>query len=499
MARGLLIDQNDTVILALEPVKKGERITNGDVTITVNEDIPQAHKVAINDIAVGSQIIKYGCNIGITTALIRKGDWVHSHNLKTCSEDMYEYHYEPNHNNLVVPPEKPIGTFNGYRRKGQYAGIRNYIAIIPLVYCINGPIEKLARVANELMPKNDSFDGFLALPHSCGCSQSGADLQNLAKIMAGIAQNPNMGGVVFVSLGCEVCTPAIVKPYLRDMDEERVRFLVLQETEDEMEAGLKLCKELYNIVSNDNRETLTMDHLAIALNCGGSDGFSGITANPVVGKLTERLVAEGGSVVMSEVPEMFGAEHILMQRAKDEQVYSDLVKMINGYKEYFSRYGVEASGNSTQGNKTGGLTTMEDKSLGCIQKGGRSMVSDVLPYAGRLRRPGFTLLTGPGSDLVSITAQIAAGAVLTVFTTGRGTPGGYAGPLFRLSTNNELAKKKPHWTDFNAGRIVDGEDLESLGQELYKLIMDTVNGQLVTCNEKNGYYQLGFLRDGAIH
>jgi len=499
MGKGLRIDSKDTVILALEPIKKGEVIVANDITLTVNDDIPQAHKVALNDIAEGSHVIKYGCSIGVATAPIKKGDWVHSHNLYTCAEEACEYQYIPKHGDLVVPPDKSKRMFKGYRRKGQYAGIRNYIAIIPLVYCINGPIEKLVRLANEEMPKYKNFDGFMALPHSCGCGQSGTDLQNVAKIMAGVAQNPNMGGVIFVSCGCEVCTPAVVKPYLQDMDEERIKFLVLQEVEDEMQAGLQLCKQLYDVVSKDKRENLSFDHLAIALNCGGSDGFSGITANPIVGKLTERIVAEGGTVVMTEVPEMFGAETILMERAKDKQVYEDLVKMINGYKQYFRRYGVEASSNSTQGNHTGGLTTMEDKSLGCIQKGGRCMVSDVLPFAERLRRAGFVLLTGPGNDLVGITAQIASGAALTVFTTGRGTPGGYAGPLFRLSTNNDLAKKKPHWIDFNAGRVVDGEDLDTLAQELYKLILDTSNGELETCNERSGYYQMGFLRDGAVY
>ncbi|MDD3169246.1 MAG: altronate dehydratase family protein [Eubacteriales bacterium] len=499
MKKGLQIDPRDTVIVALEPIKKGEKIKAGENILTVNQDVPQAHKVAVTDMPVGTQIYKYGQNIGVATEPIKKGDWIHDHNIITCADETLEYKYEPKHDNLIVPPEKATGTFQGYKRKGQYAGIRNYIAIIPLVYCCNGPIEKLARIANEVMPKDENFDGFLPLPHECGCSSSGEDLQRTAKLLAGVAENPNMGGVLFVSLGCEVSNWDVVKQYVQDLDDKRMKIVKFQDVEDEMATGLQLCKELYEVVSRDKRETLSFDRLGIGLNCGGSDGFSGITANPLVGRLTDRMVSDGATVVMTEVSEMIGAERILMDCAKDQEVHQGIVEMINGYKEYFKRYGVGVNDNATQGNKTGGLSTIEDKSLGCTQKSGRCMVMDALPYGGRLRRNGFVLFTGPGCDLVCITGMVAAGTVLTVFTTGRGTPSGFAGPLYRISTNNELYQRKPYWNDFNAGRIVDGEEWEPLTEELYQSVMDTINGKRKTCNEKNGFYQMGFLRDGATH
>ncbi len=499
MKKGMRIDPNDTVIVALEPINKGEKIQAGDIVLTVNHDIPKAHKVAIDDIQTGAQVIKYGSVIGEAIAPIKKGDWVHEHNITTCADKIVEYKYEPKHDNLVAPPAKATGTFQGYRRKGQYAGIRNYIAIIPLVYCCNGFVKKLAQVANEIMPGDDNFDGFLPLPHECGCSSSGEDLQRTAKVLAKVGQNPNMGGVLFVSLGCEVSNWDVVKQYIEDFDEKRMKVIKIQDLEDEMETCLQLCKELYGVVSADRRETLTFDRLGIALNCGGSDSFSGITANPLVGRFTEHMVSEGATVVMTEVSEMIGAEQILMERAKDQEVFNDIVNMINYYKEYFWRFGVDVADNVTQGNKTGGLSTIEDKSLGCTQKGGRSMVMDVVQYGGKLRRPGFVLFVGPGNDMVGITGMIAAGTALTIHTTGRGTPCGFAGPTVRVSTNNELFKRKPHWNDFNAGRIVDGEDWDALTQEFYDLILAACNGKYRACNEKSGYYIMGFLRDGATH
>ena len=498
MKKGMRIDSTDTVLVALEFIKKGERIKYGDIVITVNHDIPQAHKVAIDDIEVGAQVFKYGYNIGVATKPIKKGDWVHDHNVTTCADNLLDYKYEPKLEGLITPPAKATGTFQGYRRKGPYAGIRNYIAIIPLVYCCNGPIEKLARIANEAMPQNENFDGFLALPHECGCSSSGEDLQRTAKMIANIGQNANMGGVLFVSLGCEVGNWDVVKQYV-EWDEQRMRIVKFQDVEDEIATGFKLCKELYEVVSKDRRETLTFDRLGIGLNCGGSDGMSGITANPLLGRLTDRMVSEGATIVMTEVSEMIGAEQILMERARDAEVFQGIVEMINGYKEYFWRFGVDVTDNTTQGNKTGGLSTIEDKSLGCTQKGGHCMVTDVLPYGGKLRRNGFVLFTGPGCDLVCINGMIGAGTVLTIFTTGRGTPSGFAGPLYRISTNNEMYNRKPDWNDFNAGRVVDGEDWETLTQELYDDVMATINGKAKTCNEINGYYKVGFLRDGATH
>ena len=495
------IYENDNVAVALKPLAAGSKVRIDGNDILIQENIPGAHKFALEDINAGQSVIKYGNPIGIATQEIEKGQWVHEHNVSSVADADYRKEYTYSYNeSLVIKPGVTNETFMGYERKNGTAGIRNHLALIPTVFCSNGPLQRIAAIAAEKYGKTDYFDGVLPLTHPYGCSQSGKDLETTGKIIAGIIKNANFGGVLVVSLGCEVNNLVHLKKYLGDYDPSRIKFLILQESEDEFAEGLSLCDQIFDEIRTDRRIPININKLHIALNCGGSDGYSGITANKIVGSLAELLVSKGAWVNMTEVPEMFGAEHILLNRAINIQVFNDGVEMIRDYADYFKRYGENVNDNSTQGNRAGGLSTIEEKSLGCIQKGGNCAVTEVLKYGERASRNGLILISGPGSDLPGITAQIAAGAVLTVFTTGRGTPCGFAGPLFRISSNSALASKKPGWIDFDAGRMLRTDctgDIKKLEEELYNMVLETANGKYKTCNEKNGYYQMGILKDGV--
>lgn len=490
----IVVSPEDTVAVALEPLKKDDVIDIANEKVTLSVDVPYGHKLALKDIAENEDILKYGEVIGKSSKSIEKGEWIHVHNLKS-DDRAGEYTYK--FDEKTVLPGKSDITFMGYPRKNGEAGIRNYIGIMPTVFCANGPVQKMTEMLNIKYPKLNNFDGFYAFQHGSGCSQSGEDLKLTSKVIANVAKNANFGGILFVSLGCEVNDFKQMMPYIGEFDPERVKFLCMQDVEDELDVGMKLCEELYQVVFQDQREPLNIEKLSIAYNCGGSDGFSGITANRLVGLLNDKLTAAGATTNLTEVTEMFGAEHILMNRAKDEHVFEKVVKMIKDYKAYFRRYGENPDDNTTQGNVEGGLSTLADKSLGCIQKGGRSMIVDVVSHGDRIKEKGFNIVIGPGNDLVGITAQMAAGAVLLLFTTGRGTPAGFIGPTFRMSTNNELFKKKPKWNDFNAGRVLDGEDTDALIQELYEAVIATCEGRYRTKTEVNGYFQMGIFKDGV--
>lgn len=489
----------DTVALATGDLKKGETIQVDGELITLRDDIPNAHKIALKDFTEGESIRKYDNIIGYASRPIQKGEWVHDHNEVTGlgASRAYSYRFDAE---ASILPGVSEDTFMGYLRDDGNAGIRNYLAIIPTVFCANGPLQRLASIAEQKYPCKENFDGILPLTHPYGCSQTGRDLEMTCKILAGLIKNANFGGVLLVSLGCEIADPAELKPYMGDYDTDRVKILCLQACEDEFAEGMALIDELMSRIEQDHRQPLTFDKLHIAMNCGGSDGYSGITANTLLGSLCETMVKKGATMSMTEVPEMMGAEHLLMNRAADENVFQDIVHLIQNYEAYFAKYGEKASDNPTQGNKAGGLTTLEEKSLGCTQKGGHCAVMEVLEYGQRASKNGFILISGPGNDLVCVTGQIAAGAVLTIFTTGRGTPCGFAGPVFRLSSNTELAEKKPHWIDYDAGRLLSASSPEAvsrLNEELYDAVLATINGTRPTCNEKNGYYQMGILRDGV--
>ena len=443
-----------------------------DDNVKVNLD--NGHKYAVKDIAKGEHVIKYGFSIGIAKEDIKAEAHVHTHNLKTALSGEQEYTYTPMAQNSV---KENASSISAYLRKNGDIGIRNDIWIIPTVGCVNG-------AANSLAKKTGAF----AFIHPYGCSQLGDDLLVTQKILCNLIKHPNTGGVLVLGLGCENNNIKELKKILGDYDGERVKFLNCQETEDEIAEGTEIINALQQQAKTDARVNVPVSKLKIGLKCGGSDGLSGITANPLVGRITDKIAAMGGTAVLTEVPEMFGAEQMLMNRCVDETVFKDTVKLINHYKKYFIAHNQPVSENPSPGNKEGGITTLEEKSLGCVQKGGKAPVTDVLDYGDTAKKPGLNLLNGPGNDMVAVTNLTAAGCHMILFTTGRGTPLGAPVPTIKISTNTKLAKNKKVWIDFDAQQHND--------EELFRLIMDTANGK-ETKNEMNGYREIAVFKDGV--
>ncbi len=493
----LRVHDDDNVVIAVSLLNQGATVQDQGQEITLLSDVPMGHKIATRAIKNGENVIRYGNPIGHAIEDIQVGQYVHNHNVKTNLSDVVEYHYQPNLKPVDV--EGDIPTFDGYRRADGKVGIRNEIWVIPNVFCANGPVQKIVELANQKYPRSENFDGFFALTHPNGCSQMGEDLLNTQKILANLAKHPNAGGTLLVSLGCEVNSMDAFLPVVGDFDPQRMKTMISQEVEDEIATGMELIDQLYEYVSSFKRETLPISELVMAVNCGGSDGFSGITANAVLGRVTDIITGFGGTIVMTEVPEMFGAEHILMNRAADEEVFSKIVALINDYKNYFKRYDQVIYDNPTQGNIAGGISTLEEKSLGCTQKGGQAIVTDVLKYGETVKTKGFNLISGPGNDLVGITNQEASGAVLTVFTTGRGTPSGFAVPLLRMGSNSTMANRKTNWIDFNAGVVLEGKDFDEAAREMLGLILEVASGKKQSLAETKGYRQIGMLRDGVTN
>lgn len=513
-ARLLRIDPRDNVAVALEDIVAGAELSicgSGpggqggglaascpEVRLVALEAVKAGHKLALSDIPAGGDVVKYGRRIGRATAAIAPGSWVHSHNLASALSGTTAF-AKPSGEPEWTPPELPATlprTFMGYRRKPssvatEGAGIRNEIWILPTVGCIASGAERIAAAARrEVYAETYSF------AHPYGCSQLGGDLESTQKILAGLARNPNAGGVLILSLGCENNTLESFRKVLGPVDEERVRFLTFQDEGDEIEEALAVIRDLAGILSRDERMELPLSELRIGLKCGGSDGFSGITANPLVGRASDLLVALGGSAILTEVPEMFGAEEELLSRAASPAIFGEAVAMIDGFKDYYVRHGQEIYENPSPGNREGGITTLEEKSSGCVRKGGSSPVVEVLRYGERARRTGLCMLEGPGNDLVSSTAMAAAGVQLILFTTGRGTPYGSPVPTIKISTNSQLAARKPRWIDFDSGRLVSGADSGDLARELLGLVARTASGARAR-NEENGYREIAIFKDGV--
>ncbi|MBO4510339.1 MAG: altronate dehydratase [Lachnospiraceae bacterium] len=445
----------------------------------VGVNVATGHKVALCDIAQGEDIIKYGFPIGHATDNIAKGEHVHSHNLKTNLKEKLEYTY----NYKEFEQEKPQGrTIKAYVRADGNIGIRNDIWIVNTVGCVN-------KVAEAISKRTGAF----YFPHPYGCSQLGGDHALTQKILKGLIKHPNAGGVLVLGLGCENNNIAVFKEVLGPVDEKRVRFLNAQDAEDEVEEGVKLVEELKEIASHDRREEVPVSKLKVGLKCGGSDGFSGLTANPLIGQFSDFLISEGGSSVLTEVPEMFGAETILMDRCIDRDVFNKTVALINNFKDYFTKHGQEIYENPSPGNKAGGITTLEEKSLGCTQKGGRAQVTDVLDYGDTVNKPGLNLLNGPGNDMVAVTNLTSAGCHLILFSTGRGTPLGAPVPTIKVGTNSVIAGKKKNWIDFNAGPMIEGVDLK---QQFIDYVVKVAEGEQIS-NEKNGYREIAIFKDGV--
>ena len=483
------IHPEDNVAVALRAIAAGTCFAGVKAAV----DIPQGHKMALKAISEKAQVVKYGFSIGRATAPIAPGDWVHTHNMTTNLAGELEYTYNPK---ISFPLSQQTETFLGYRRKDGKVGIRNEIWVLPTVGCVNDVAKTLVRQNQDLV--SGSIDGLYAFTHPFGCSQTGDDHAQTRKLLAALARHPNAGAVLVLSLGCENLTQEQFREELGEYDENRVKFLICQQVDDELAAGRDLLEQCVEFAAQFQRQPVPASELVIGMKCGGSDGLSGITANPVVGRFSDLLVAQGGSAVLTEVPEMFGAEGLLMDRCVNEQVFRKTVDMINGFKAYFIRHNEPVYDNPSPGNKQGGITTLEEKSCGCVQKGGAAPIMDVIGYADAVVTKGLNLLCGPGNDLVSATALTAAGAQLILFTTGRGTPFGAPAPTMKLATNTPLAAKKAGWIDFNAGVVADGtRTMEETAQDLMKLVLEVASGKQ-TKAERNGFREISIFKDGVV-
>ncbi|MFL5608351.1 MAG: UxaA family hydrolase [Gemmatimonadaceae bacterium] len=493
--RAVRVHPSDDVAVAVDALVPGDIVRVGDRPIEARDAVPAGHKLALHPIAAGDPVRKYGWPIGRATAAIETGMWIHSHNLGTQLQGTLAYAYEP----TSVRPAAPTAampTWDGFRRDDGRVGTRNEIWIINTVGCVNWAAEQIARAAGERYA--GAVDAVSAFAHPYGCSQLGDDLANTRRVLAGLLRHPNAGGVLVLGLGCENNQLDALLGAAGDVDRSRIRFFNTQDVFDEKQIGMEMVGELVERASKEKRTTVPASALVLGHKCGGSDGFSGITANPLVGRIANRLASLGGTVLLTEVPEMFGAERVLMNRAADERVYGSVVEMVNSFKEYFLRHGQPVYENPSPGNKAGGLTTLEEKSLGAIQKGGDAIVTSVLKYGERVAAPGLALLEAPGNDGVSSTAMVASGATTLLFTTGRGTPLGFPVPTVKISSNSTIAQKKPHWIDFDAGKLLDDPAaMEPLTDALFQYVLDVASGKRQTNNERNGIREIAIWKEGV--
>lgn len=488
------IHEQDNVLIALNPLPKGTELTLEGTSLTLTSDVPKGHKISISALPKGAQIIRYGFPIGILDEDVSAGTWIHSHNLKTALSGTLDYRYEPSVENSGF--QECDQTFMGYRRSNGKVGTRNEIWIINTVGCVNRSAERIARECERRF--EGLVDGFHAFSHPYGCSQLGDDLKFTQKALAGLIRHPNAGGILVLGLGCENNRMKDLLAMADDADQERLRFFYSQDVMDEIEEGVEQIGELIEIAKHDKRTPQPISELVLGMKCGGSDGLSGITANPLVGRISDRITSFGGTSIITEVPEMFGAEQVLMNRAKDEDIFQEVVGLINGFKEYFISHNQPVYENPSPGNKDGGITTLEEKSLGAIQKGGRAVVTQVKKYGDSVEKGGLALVQAPGNDGVSCTAETMAGATMILFTTGRGTPLGFPVPTMKISTNTEIYERKPNWIDFNAGALVDGStSFEEATDALWAKIIRVASGEETTLNEKNDYREIAIWKDGV--
>ena len=491
MANFIKIHENDNVAVALDTIPRNEAVVVDGVTVVTQMEIPAGHKFALKDLKAGTPVIKYGFSIGNTTADVMTGEWIHTHNLKTGLGDLLDYNYEPQ-----LPDEKTTEdvTFMGYNRENGKVGVRNEIWVIPTVGCVNNCATKIAEMCKDLVCEN--IEAVCAFPHPYGCSQMGDDQENTRQILANLINHPNAGGVLVLGLGCENSNIDVLKEYIGEYNPDRVKFLVSQESDDEIADGVAIVRDLAKYVSQFKREPISVSKLVIGMKCGGSDGFSGITANPCVGRFSDILISKKGTTILTEVPEMFGAETILMNRCENQGLFDKTVKLINDFKNYFKSHNQTIYENPSPGNKKGGISTLEDKSLGCTQKSGSAIVKGVLAYGEVVSTPGLNLLSAPGNDLVASTALAASGAHIVLFTTGRGTPFACPVPTMKISSNSRLAGKKDNWIDFNAGVVAEGEDLDVAGQRLFDEVVAIASGKEVK-SEKAGFHDMAIFKQGV--
>ena len=488
----LRVNAQDTVAVALRDLAAGETIMVDDAAITLKTDVPAHHKLALCPHAPGDAVIRFGESFAEATAPIEAGAHVHSHNVRTTLSGRTDYVFER--------PAAPLTraadtrTFMGYRRANGRVGTRNEIWVIPTVGCVANACEQIARRAERELA--GSVEAVTALPHVFGCSQLGDDLGATRQVLAALAQHPNAGGILLVGLGCENNQADALLAAAKDIPADRLKLVIAQKSADEIEDGLEAVRELMAIAAADERTPSPVSDLVIGLKCGGSDALSGLTANPLLGDVADWVTASGGSAVLTEIPEIFGAEHLLMQRAASRDVFDAVAGLVNDFKQYFIDHNQPVSENPSPGNKAGGITTLEEKSLGAVQKSGKAVVTDVLRYAERVRRPGLTLLEAPGNDAVSSTALAAAGATLILFTTGRGTPLGFPVPTVKVSSNSDLAARKPGWIDFDAGQVLSAKDRNEVAELFFDALADIASGQ-PTRNEINGERSIAIWKRGV--
>lgn len=494
----LHVDPADNVLVALRSLPAGERI--GEVTL--KEAIAGGHKVARCAIQAGELIIKYGYPIGRASQAIAAGEHVHSHNVQSVlAGDLEALRFEEVAKSAPVQPTTEQETFDGYRRPDGSAATRNEIWIINTVGCINQTSEKIAHLARERFLKPGcGIDGIHAFVHPFGCSQLGDDLVHTQKVLAGLANHPNAGGVLILGLGCENNQMKDFLERVGPQPEGRIRFFNAQEVSDEVESGVEAIGHLARYAGQFKRQPIPVSELTLAMKCGGSDGFSGITANPLVGRVADVATKAGATVLLTEVPEMFGAERVLLERSRDAQIFRGLIGMVNEFRGYFRKHNEPIDENPSPGNKAGGITTLAEKSLGCVQKGGKAPIAQVLPYATRAQvgLGGLALLNAPGNDGVSGTALTIAGAHVLLFTTGRGNPMGFPVPTLKISSNSDLAARKPQWIDFNAGSLAEGtQSADVLTQALWRQILEVASGRLEAKNETRGQREIAIWKDGV--
>ncbi|MGL5437334.1 MAG: UxaA family hydrolase [Lachnospiraceae bacterium] len=489
------IHEADNVAVALRPIDKGETLTVGERSaeyeVTTLADIPQGHKFALKAIAGGEEVIKYGFRIGYAKEEIQPGGWVHVHNLKTALGDLLTYKYQPVISELA---KTEPATFEGYRRADGKVGVRNEIWIIPTVGCVNSIAQALERKAQKFVGGN--IEEVVTFPHAYGCSQMGDDQENTRKVLADMIHHPNAGAVLVLGLGCENSNISVLEEYIGEYDEQRVKFLQCQDVEDEQEAAMEMLEELAAYAGAFSRESIDASELIIGMKCGGSDGLSGITANPTVGAFSDLLISKGGTTILTEVPEMFGAETLLMNRCETPELFEQTVALINDFKNYFTSHNQTIYENPSPGNKNGGISTLEDKSLGCTQKSGSAPIKGVLAYAEPVKVKGLNLLSAPGNDLVAATALAISGAHIVLFTTGRGTPFASPVPTVKISSNSKLAGYKENWIDFNAGRMVEDKSKEEVAQELFDYVLAVASGKKVKAEEA-GFHDMAIFKQGV--
>ena len=495
------INPADNVAVALQDLSKGAVVEG----VTLSMDIPRGHKIVLHDLKAGENVVKYGFPIGHVTRDAAAGTMVDHTCIKTNLEGLLEYKYEPlpeiagqaGNDERHARPDRASRNFKGFRRVDGQVGVRNQIWVIPNVGCVNGICQTIVeRFKAEIAGKEGSVDAVVAFPHNYGCSQLGADHENTRTVLADMVHHPNAGGVLVVSLGCENNQLDAFRELVGPVDESRVRMFVTQKVDDEIEYGLQQLREIFAVCSKDEREDVPVSELRVGLKCGGSDGLSGITANPLLGVFSDWIVAQGGTTVLTEVPEMFGAETILMNRCQDVATFDKTVHLINDFKEYFMKQGMPVYENPSPGNKAGGISTLEEKSLGCTQKCGKSIVRGVLKYGERLNVKGLNLLSAPGNDLVASTALASCGCQIVLFTTGRGTPFGTFVPTMKISTNTPLYEKKGNWIDFNAGVLAQGEPMADVAARFIDFVLAAASGAPVN-NEKNGWREIAIFKSGV--